>query len=224
MKRKTGMLLAFAALLLWGTSAYAAIPINWRSNALAYRGSIGGTFSFVCPAGGTLGKSVYGTGSYTVDSGICVAAVHAGLISPGTGGVVKIRITPGLSAYVGTLRHGVKTSSWGSYHTSFVFVRGGIKMASWSTSVVGYRGQIGRVLRFSCPPGGHIGKSVYGTGVYTIDSGVCVAAVHAGRISLAGGGMVKIKIIPGQSSYMGTMRHGVRTSSWGSYHTSFVFQ
>ncbi|MCA9522190.1 MAG: hypothetical protein KC609_14520 [Myxococcales bacterium] len=224
MKKISICVASVAIALFLGASAHAAIPINWSSNALAYKASIGATFSFICPAGGSLSKSVYGTGSYTVDSGICVAAVHAGLINPGNGGVVKIRITPGLAAYVGSSRHGVSTRSWGRYHTSFVFVRGGVITATWRTSVSNYKGQIGRVLRFHCPAGGTPGKSVYGTGVYTIDSGVCVAAVHAGKISFASGGIVRLKIIGGQPNYLGTSQHGVSTTSWGRYHTSFVFQ
>ena len=51
------------------------------------------------------------------------AAVHAGLISVQSGGIVTIKIRPGRSAYQGSIRNGVTSSSYGSWGASFVFVR-----------------------------------------------------------------------------------------------------
>ncbi|XHF22388.1 LCCL domain-containing protein [Corallococcus interemptor] len=61
---------------------------------------------------------------------------------------------------------------------------------------------------------------MWGTDLYTDDSNVCVAAVHAGAISTAGGTVV-ITIQPGQSSYAGTTRNGVTTYSYGAWGGSF---
>ncbi len=101
----------------------AATPITWGTNAVGFRGKNGERFTFSCPANGSIGGSAWGTDSYTDDSSICTAAVHAGLISFVSGGVVTIEIRPGLSSYLGTPRNGITTGSWGGWGGTFVFVR-----------------------------------------------------------------------------------------------------
>jgi hypothetical protein len=64
---------------------------------------------------------------------------------------------------------------------------------------------------------------VWGTDIYTDDSSVCTAAVHAGLITLAGGGAVTIEIRAGESSYTGSARNRVKSGDWGSYQGSFAF-
>ena len=71
-------------------------------------------------ASGELRGSVWGSGTYTTDSRICVAAVHAGAITP-AGGTVKMKTAPGCPGYVGSAANGVSTSQWGSYQASFYF-------------------------------------------------------------------------------------------------------
>ena len=67
---------------------------------------------------------MYGTDVYLDDSGICLAAIHAGLITP-AGGTVTIEIRPGQASYVGSTRNGVTSSTAGQYPGSFVFIREG---------------------------------------------------------------------------------------------------
>lgn len=62
--------------------------------------------------------------------------------------------------------------------------------------------------------------SVWGTDLYTSDSAICVAAVHAGVIKEKGG-RVKVILQPGQPAYTGTFRNGVTTNNWGAYQQSF---
>jgi len=83
-----------------------------------------------------------------------------------------------------------------------------------------YRGRIGEFFEFDCPRGGVLGV-VWGTAIYTDDSDVCSAAVHAGAISHAAGGGVSIEILEGQASYCGSRRNGVTSSNWGSFSGSF---
>jgi hypothetical protein len=64
---------------------------------------------------------------------------------------------------------------------------------------------------------------VWGTDVYTADSSVCAAAVHAGRIAFSSGGRVSIVMVDGKSSYTGSTRSGVTTQSWGPYQSAFTF-
>jgi hypothetical protein len=64
--------------------------------------------------------------------------------------------------------------------------------------------------------------SVWGTDIYTQDSSICRAAVHAGVIAV-GGGSVTAKAASGCKSYGGTSRGGVQSSDWGEYDASFYF-
>ncbi len=63
---------------------------------------------------------------------------------------------------------------------------------------------------------------VWGTGIYTSDSNICRAAVHAGQIS-TNGGPVQIFPLGAQNSYQGSSRNGVTSNDWGSYGESFSF-
>lgn len=83
---------------------------------------IGGsdTARIYCPSGGTPG-AIWGTDFYTSGSSICTAAVHAGLITFSSGGVVILRYGSGRSSYEGTSRNGVTSLSYGRFETSFSF-------------------------------------------------------------------------------------------------------
>ena len=59
--------------------------------------------------------------------------------------------------------------------------------------------------------------------IYTDDSSIGTAAVHAGIIDFETGGIVTIEIRPGQESYQGSTRNGVTTEDYGSYAGSYVF-
>ena len=55
---------------------------------------------------------IFGTDTYTSDSDLAAAAVHAGVLRPGERGVVRVRIVPVLSSYRGSMRNGVESRSW----------------------------------------------------------------------------------------------------------------
>jgi hypothetical protein len=94
--------------------------------------------------------------------------------------------------------------------------------ARWTDTATRYRDRVDDVITVHCPPGGAPGV-VWGTDVYTDDSSVCTAAVHAGRITLSGGGTVRIQIGPGKESFQGTIRNGVTSSDYGAWGGSFTF-
>lgn len=95
--------------------------IGWTTTGTQYRGQSAAQRLW-CPPGGTAGRA-WGTGPYTDDSSVCSAGVHAGLITPERGGVVRLHPMPGLPRYAGALAHGVTTSSFGSFAGSFVLTR-----------------------------------------------------------------------------------------------------
>jgi hypothetical protein len=98
----------------------------------------------------------------------------------------------------------------------------GILPISWSFNPGQYRGKNGQQFTFRCPAGGSV-SSVYGTDVYTDDSSVCTAAVHEGVISIAAGGVVTIRIQPGQDAFVGSERNGIKTSDFNNrWNGAFV--
>lgn len=94
--------------------------------------------------------------------------------------------------------------------------------SGWDATATGFRGRNGERFTFYCPPNGS-GYRVWGTDVYTDDSSVCTAAVHAGLITFGYGGTVTIQLAPGQSSYTGTERYGVTSISYGRWDYSYFF-
>ncbi len=178
-------------------------------------------FKVKCAKGCTTG-SVWGTGWYTTDSPVCVAAVHAGVIQADDGGVVTVKIEKGLPSYKGSKTADVTTSNWGAYEKSFS-VNGSkngntpdaTKVTCWDT-LGKFPGK--KTVAVSCPSG-CTGGTVYGSGPYTGDSAICVAAVHAGKIT-KDGGEVSLHTVPGTSNYPGSTKNGVGTKSWNSYWAS----
>jgi hypothetical protein len=94
--------------------------------------------------------------------------------------------------------------------------------SGWGANATALRGRNGQRFSFACEANGHL-SSVWGTDIYTDDSRVCSAAVHAGFITLQSGGTVTIEIRAGQDSYAASTRNGVSSGSWGSWTGSYVF-
>ena len=80
-----------------------------------------GSFTVTCPADCSWG-SVWGTDTYTADSSICVAAIHAGVLDK-SGGKVKVATQAGLQEHKGSERNGVTSSDWGSYDRSYTVAK-----------------------------------------------------------------------------------------------------
>jgi len=101
-----------------------ARPATWSMNATDHdcsmAGVLGSQFSYACPAGG-IASAVWGTDLYTNDSSICTAAVHVGRITQAAGGTVTISMQPGAMSYVGSMRNGITTASYGSWACSYSF-------------------------------------------------------------------------------------------------------
>jgi hypothetical protein len=205
---------------------------TWDTSAAQYRGRLDQDFTYNCPASGRI-VTVWGTDIYTDDSSVCSAAVHAGLITARNGGSVTIRIKSGQSSYVGINRNGVNSQDYGNWNGSFIFLNSKlpgnsteniskIPLLKWNINASGLRGRLDQDFTFHCLADGVVG-TIWGTGIYTDDSSICSAAVHAGLITTKQGGVVTIRIKPGQSSYTGTKRSGVNSQNYGSWAGSFMF-
>ncbi len=75
---------------------------------------------------------------------------------------------------------------------------------------------------FSVPVTGVMFGSVYGDGLYTWDSSLGSAAVHAGFLQPDETGTLEILIQGNQPGYLGTTRHGVTSYAYGPGGASFV--
>src|SRR3972149_2410226 len=90
------------------------------------------------------------------------------------------------------------------------------------STAVPYRGQNGQQITCVCPANFGL-NTIWGTGIYTDDSNICSAALHAGLITQASGGTITIEIRPGQSSYTSSSQNGVTSTAYGPWQGSFVF-
>jgi hypothetical protein len=175
---------------------------------------------------GNIEGTVWGTDVYADDSDLAAAAVHAGVLKVGESGRVYVEMLPGQSAYTGSTRNGVTSEDYQSWLGSFRFV------AAESAPNVApptlapdslrmYRAYIGRTLSFEVT--GAVGGPVWGTDVYTLDSNLAAAAVHAGVVLPGERKLVQVAIVPGQADYKGSERHGVRSEGHGAWFASFRF-
>ena len=64
---------------------------------------------------------------------------------------------------------------------------------------------------------------MWGTDIYTDDSALACAAVHAGVVLAGETKVVTVRIVAGQSSYQGLVRNGVTSSSYGTWPGSYSF-
>jgi hypothetical protein len=94
---------------------------------------------------------------------------------------------------------------------------------AWETTAEVVTGNAGTTFTLVCPAGGSL-HSVWGSDIYTADSSICTAAVHAGLITVERGGTVTIELRPGREVYGTSQRNGVTTSVYGGFHRSFVFK
>ncbi|MGI8466995.1 MAG: LCCL domain-containing protein [Pyrinomonadaceae bacterium] len=92
---------------------------------------------------------------------------------------------------------------------------------TWETPANGFKNDGGQIYKFRCPEKGKE-NIIWGSDVYTLDSSICTAAVHAGLFSLADGGVVTVEFRPGRLTYGSTVRNGIKSNTYGEYPRSFV--
>ena len=186
-----------------------------------YADAVGQTLQFAV-VGSTSG-TIWGDEVYTSDSVLAVAAVHAGLLAPGESGVVTVEVIEGPASYEGVERNGVVSRSYASWDVAYRFAG----VAEMDGSIVlpdpgdlsSYRGQNGTMLTFEVT--GVQSGSVWGDGVYTDDSKLAVAAVHAGILQPGETGLVRVEILPGADSYEGATRNGVASGNYAAWSGSY---
>lgn len=215
--------LAAATLAVPAALAQNYLGLAPTQNASAFRAQAGQTLSFVCPANDGSKARLYGTDTYTDDSAICAAAIHAGVLKPGRAGVVTIRVGDGAKAFKGSERNGIKSLDYGAWGYSYSFVQEGSPGSiTWKTVWNGIPDDFKEPIVVNCPHEGEMGKAIWGTDVYTRDSTICVAAVHMGLIDAGKGGLIAVQRVPPPKEYAGSERFGVTSRRWGSAADAFT--
>ncbi len=96
------------------------------------------------------------------------------------------------------------------------------RLGAAGTNLQNHRGRVGKRITLVCPSQKG-SEPVYGSDVYTDDSPVCSAAVHAGLITLDRGGPVTVVVGGPQASYKGSVRNGVTSKDYGEWPGSYSF-
>ena len=145
------------------------------------------------------------------------AAAHVGLFTPGVSAQVTIVMGPGAQSFEGIGRNGVKSSSYGPSDSSYSFKSGEPGQIDWITTLERVPDDFHSPLTLVCPPKGHADTYIWGTDVYTSSSGICVAAVHAGVITLDAGGRVTLTFMPKQETFDARERYGISSQKWTNW-------
>jgi hypothetical protein len=164
-------------------------------------------------------QPVWGTTTYTDDSGLETAAVHAGLLRAGQSGIVKVKPLPGQERYDASNQNNIQSSAYAAQKGSFRFVSVSIVTPPRSSSLSSYRDLVGQSI--TMPVVGSVSGNIWGSDVYTDDSPVGVAGVHAGLVQPGELAYVKVTLLPGQARYDGSPRNGVASQSFGSFAGSY---
>jgi LCCL domain len=241
-----GLMAVAAGLTMWGALGSMAMPgvtgVQDDPGTLTqFSGQVGRVMDFEVRGNPT--GTIYGTDVYTDDSALATAAVHAGVLKDGERGVVRVTMLPGQASYPASQRNGVTSNDWGHWGSSYRVAaardvkareaeerpvqpdagalepvkRGPAQLDPGTLS--SYRGSPGQVLYFEVV--GAAGGPVWGTDVYTDDSQLATAAVHAGVLKPGQKGVVKVTMLGGQNGYPGSTRHGVSSGNWGFWGASY---
>ena len=84
-----------------------------------------------------------------------------------------------------------------------------------------YQTQVGKVFAFRVT--GAAAGSLWGTDIYTLDSTLALAAVHAGLLKPGKTGIVKVRVLGPQVGFLGSIRNGVNSSNYANYPGGYQF-
>ena len=63
--------------------------------------------------------------------------------------------------------------------------------------------------------------TIWGTDVYTGDSSIALAAVHAGVVKVGETAVIKVSVVQPLAQYQGSARNGVTSQPFGQYGTAY---
>ena len=188
-------------------------------SAKGFRPQVGKVVTFVCPWDLKLNAEIWGTDIYLDESPICTAAAHAGLLTPGASGQVTILMGREAESFQGTQRNGVTSLSYGSWSSTYTFIKNSEPgHIDWYTTYDRIPDDFHAPITVACPPKGNAESGLWGTDVYSASSSICLAAVHAGIITLGGGGRVTVTPQPKQDTFVASLRNGISSNFWTGWN------
>lgn len=231
-----------------GARALLSLPLGMAMpnsvNAIQWRGRLGEQFDV--PVIGRDSGVIWGSEIYTDDSDIATAAVHAGLVKVGEPAIVTLTIVKPRQAFVKSTRCGVSSLDWATpWESGYMLqLKQGpaahatagdlsalrLNIDSFSTTpltALSWRDRLGEqfdVALVGCSQNGSAIGSLWGTDVYTCDSNLGLAAVHAGLLKVGEQGTVTVIIVKSPDAHVGSTRNGITSAGWGTYASSFVLQ
>jgi hypothetical protein len=106
-------------------AAYNLVTLSPAPQNMTSYGANSGQVYRMSLTGSTSGGTVWGTGTYTDDSNLAMAAVHAGVLANGVTGNVHIKVTAGSSSYTASTSNGVTSLIYGPWPRNYEFVSSG---------------------------------------------------------------------------------------------------
>jgi hypothetical protein len=186
---------------------------------------VGDKIRIKCPANCKKGM-IYGTLIYSFDSLACLSSIHSGVTKGTDSNMIIIKALPGMGFYQGTSQFGVQSTSIDKSDFSFQTEEAPPVIlidCKTTASVPQFAGTLGMKFLVRCPENcSKIAHYVFGNVLYSGDSSICQAAIHAGALNDRGG-EVQFMIEPGQKSYFRKRVFGIESKERDSYVKSIRF-
>jgi hypothetical protein len=193
---------------------------SFASSTIAAAPSVTSSSSLYGTVGAALSYQIAGTDSparYTLTGAPAFLSVNAatGLVTgtPTAGGTYAFAISA--SNPTGTGSRSVVLSVAASAAAT------GVIAAPYN--LTGYRNRVGQTFQFVIANNGTGSGPVWGTDVYTDDSYLISAAIHAGVLRVGETKTITVTILPGQGAYTGSSRNAISTSRYGAWGGSYSF-
>uniref|UniRef100_A0A672HC83 Cysteine-rich secretory protein LCCL domain containing 2 n=1 Tax=Salarias fasciatus TaxID=181472 RepID=A0A672HC83_SALFA len=173
-----------------------------------------------CPANCLHKKGkVWGTSSYDVLSSICRAAIHSGAID-NNGGLIDVSRVDKFPFFVRTTKNGIESLSKYKPGNAFVVTKMKEYNADCYTTVAEicpFKKPYSSCPRVICPDNCKsqppYWSPVIGNNIYTDNSSICKAAIHAGVIK-PDGGHVDVLPLDKRKSYVGILKNGIQSERY----------
>jgi hypothetical protein len=186
---------------------------------------IGDKLRVKCPANCKKGL-IYGTLIYSFDSIACMSAIHSGILKSNESNMILLKALPGMSFYQGTMQYGIQSTSIDKSDYSFQIEEApAVILIDCKTpaSTPQFAGTLGMKFLVRCPQKcSKVPHYVFGNNLYSGDSSICQAAIHAGALNDRGG-EVQFMIEPGQKLYFRKRAFGIESKERDSYVKSIRF-
>jgi hypothetical protein len=162
--------------------------------------------------------NVWGSNPFTSDSVMCLAALHSGHITK-EGGLFIVKKGGPLDAYVGSVKNGVSTQSYGSFdHMLILPSELDIKL-TFSSNQCGPRIGVCKGKANNCIEKG----DVWGENPYVRESNLCKAGLHSGIIS-ENGGIFMVEESGTNGGYIGSNKNSISSLPCSSNRASIMIK